>query len=547
MKKLCTAILCLLLMVSTSYAVCTGSSPTWTAASASHTDINACIAAATSGDTINVPAGTVTYGNEEYVTIPEEKTIILIGAGIASTILTKSADNCFIKFYSPSTRISGFRFNRTDTSSPMIEGANAGFRIDHNYFDNQGDHSVEGVSISGANTTAAVEPEGLIDSNTFSECRIVATGTTAFARSNAFWNTAHTFGDVHSVYVENNTITRASGTAIDITQSGKMVFRYNNVTMTGGTNALMCHGLDSPAGRGTRAWEIYNNAITQSALPIAQMRGGTGMIFNNVVTGVSGTAYIDLDDVRSFEGGCANACLSSPTPLATDSKICDGNSSWDKNTADLHGYICRDQIGTGADVTLFNTSDYGAAPVSEPAYFWNNKKSTGENIAPSVSAAGYCATHILLNRDFFTCTDSSCAKSGYSIYTCPHPLADPGATGYCNPAIAGTTGYNLEAGGDPVPHAVTPSIDRTDCTVSPSISTAVEDSATLELTFTCGTDFFVTVGGTCGGSLSGATYTTSAVVADCTVVGTCHGKKSPICQSNCVGGATIGAGGTTTF
>lgn len=46
----------LLLIPSLSWAACSGSSPTWTAADCSNTEISTCIAGATSGDTINVPA-----------------------------------------------------------------------------------------------------------------------------------------------------------------------------------------------------------------------------------------------------------------------------------------------------------------------------------------------------------------------------------------------------------------------------------------------------------------------------------------------------------
>ena len=44
-------------------AVCSGASPTRTAASASRTDVNECVTAAASGDSIIVPAGTVTWSS----------------------------------------------------------------------------------------------------------------------------------------------------------------------------------------------------------------------------------------------------------------------------------------------------------------------------------------------------------------------------------------------------------------------------------------------------------------------------------------------------
>ncbi|MEN6321070.1 MAG: hypothetical protein ABFD82_20245, partial [Syntrophaceae bacterium] len=75
-----------LLMPLKLYAACSGSSPNWTAADCSNTEIQACINGATSGDTVYVPAGTCTWTGA--VTIPETKTIKLIGAGSSSTIIS---------------------------------------------------------------------------------------------------------------------------------------------------------------------------------------------------------------------------------------------------------------------------------------------------------------------------------------------------------------------------------------------------------------------------------------------------------------------------
>ncbi|MEN6321009.1 MAG: hypothetical protein ABFD82_19915, partial [Syntrophaceae bacterium] len=86
MKKLFFTIMYLFFFTSVGYAACSGSSPNWTAADCSNTEIQACINGATSGDTVYVPAGTCTWTGA--VTIPETKTIKLIGAGSSSTIIS---------------------------------------------------------------------------------------------------------------------------------------------------------------------------------------------------------------------------------------------------------------------------------------------------------------------------------------------------------------------------------------------------------------------------------------------------------------------------
>ena len=52
---------CLLVLTGTAYAAsCSGSSPTWTAATCGSTDVAACVTAASNGDTINIPACSAT-------------------------------------------------------------------------------------------------------------------------------------------------------------------------------------------------------------------------------------------------------------------------------------------------------------------------------------------------------------------------------------------------------------------------------------------------------------------------------------------------------
>jgi len=55
-------------------------------------------------------------------------------------------------------------------------------------------------------------------------------------------------------------------------------------------------------------------------------------------------------------------------------------------------------------------------------------------------------------------------------------------------------------------------------TISPNTPQTVNDGATTSFTVTPGPGYTATVGGTCGGNLAGTTYTTSAIVASCTVV-----------------------------
>jgi len=74
-------------------------------------------------------------------------------------------------------------------------------------------------------------------------------------------------------------------------------------------------------------------------------------------------------------------------------------------------------------------------------------------------------------------------------------------------------------GSAPVTHTVTPSVSGGNGTIAPSTPQTVNDGATTSFTLTPSAGYHIAgVGGTCGGSLAGSVYTTSAVTADCTVV-----------------------------
>jgi len=72
-------LLLMLLCTASAMAVCGGSSPNWTAASAAQTDITDCITAASPGDTLHIPStsGSVTWPS----TVVDNKGLNWVGAG----------------------------------------------------------------------------------------------------------------------------------------------------------------------------------------------------------------------------------------------------------------------------------------------------------------------------------------------------------------------------------------------------------------------------------------------------------------------------------
>jgi hypothetical protein len=180
------------------------------------------------------------------------------------------------------------------------------------------------------------------------------------------------------------------------------VFRYNTVN-----DALVeAHSLQGNH-RATRKWEIYNNTFNQvkQAMWVPMfIRGGTGVIFNNVVTGTWTNPNIAIDNVRSCESRSVSG-------------ICNGSSSWDGNESDQAGYPCRDQIGRSTDQWLWTSSNPYPPQALDPAYAWNNKHGS-EDVVFYHHNCDTNKSHIKVGRDIFT----GIQKPGYTPYTYPHPL-----------------------------------------------------------------------------------------------------------------------------
>ncbi len=452
--------------------ICEVNAATINAASCSQTDVQAAIDTACDGDTVVVPAGEDTW--DSGVAISDDKNILLQGAGIDLTIITRSSTGTAVNMEQTSSRVTGFTFYEGSIS------ANGGswWRVDHcKIISNEG---MVGVMVRG--TIQDVHPDGLVDHCIFQNARVVVMGSAAMLhegpQQHYLWAQELDLGTDEAVYVEDCTFSyTVFGNCMDANYGGKYVFRYNTVNDV----YLEAHSVQGE-NRATIKWEIYNNTINQidrSMWTPFFLRGGTGVVFNNTLTGTWTSPCITLDNVRTFSdvsggglcnggspwdgnepletGGTGNHTGSSGSLTLTDSSqnwevnslvdiyvynfadsskgqitantantvtaILSGGIENDWDTGDhykiTNGYPCRDQIGRSTDEYLWTDETPYPPQDHELAYSWNNKY---EDDDVNFNIHNNCHVHIQSGRDYF----DNVQKPGYSPYTYPHPLITNG-------------------------------------------------------------------------------------------------------------------------
>ena len=233
------------------------------------------------------------------------------------------------------------------------------------------------------------------------------------------WYEDTELGTDNAVFMEDNYLKfTIFANAVDSNYGSRYVFRYNTVIDA----YIEAHSAQAALTRGSKAWEIYENDISQSSQTIYRpfsLRGGTGVVFNNTLTGSYTVEKIGLDNVRS------NWRIDDPT----NPGVADGDHPWDKNSGIVSssGYPCRDQIGRGPDVTEA-PSDADETTIlpdqaSEPVYAWGNTLNSSP-LTMDVIGTTASEADIVEDRDYYNLENTS-----YSPFIYPHPLRNEGESG----------------------------------------------------------------------------------------------------------------------
>ena len=325
--------------------------------SCEYVDVSTAIDIASSGDTVNVPAGNCTWASHLSIT----KGIQLIGIGMDNLKITsnyssvdttgKNPLNYLIDFSPDATsrsndtpfRISGFTFEmdakcrwlllRNEASSPIVPITNV--RIDNNVIQDLTPY----LSETNWNKKAILfvgSVYGVISNNTFNNISTIE----ANGLQDITWDNLHyDEGTNYVMFVEDNII-NIDGAHYIVAASGyggRYVIRYNTINYTGGGSIqwLDMHGNQVSGVYSTMASEIYGNKIiedmTANSFTGQDQRGGKSMNFWNKVTT---DATIVKQKVREEYGDCMSPTTNSQSQHVSDSYYWN-NVEWDNPISSL--------------------------------------------------------------------------------------------------------------------------------------------------------------------------------------------------------------------
>jgi len=409
---------------------------TITAASCAQSAVQSAVNSAANGDTVSIPAGSCSWTSSVSWT---NKSIVVQGAG--KDVTTIGCTNCFSIQSTSSTsayskwRLTGMTLQGASPSGTTItiwdnnDSAHYGWRIDHIKLNYPGAGGGYGIFVGGA-TYGLIDHNDWIWGNGMAIIIVAmmngeASGSATVPQGGYVLSQPLDLGSLNAVYAEDNTFTStvAGGCAAYDTSSGggRMVFRYNVLA------GCMYYDHWTRNGEiGGVLHEIYNNKFVGTAAlnlyPI-RLESGTGVIFNNTVTGYINN-YAVFDERRGFyeSSGALGAC--------------DGTKSWDGNAGDpaAPGWPCLGQIGRAPGKSLAQIKA-GDKQASAPIYLWNNGAQDGcrtggactNSMTVSVwdgssKAVSYVKATPHPNGEVDYVLNGSTPKPGYTPLIYPHPL-----------------------------------------------------------------------------------------------------------------------------
>jgi len=403
-------------------ASCAGSSPTWTS-TADQTSVTTCISNASSGDTINVAAGSASWS-----AISITKAIHLIGAGIGQTVIMQSGALSYLPVLTDVNNVfelAGFTFQGNSThfdetgwgKIPPITG----LKVHDNAFND---------TTGGRAIFLAGLEFGVFYRNTFTGNHIDVSVIGAGVANGNFYPLC--FGCANYPYFEDNTFGNGVGAEFvtETGQGGRMVFRHNTITgydPGAGSEVFDIHG-EQGSGGWTATSEYYHNTVGVGATPFRWMnhRGGQAIIMNNTIS--RGLAF-NITEYQSWGGN--GICRAYPIAynLAESYSPPISGSSLE---AQVHNSFYFNNIAGGSQQTPSYGNTTGGSCGSDPPWGDNNYViQNREYWLPNYGLeSALPATCTADGNTYYGTTDSDkiyrcTAVNTWSVFYQPYPYPNP--------------------------------------------------------------------------------------------------------------------------
>jgi hypothetical protein len=257
---------------------------------------------------------------------------------------------------------------------------------------------------------------GVAYSNTFQDCKVVGEN---YGDYDISWNTTtFNYGGANNFYWEDNIMT-GNSTFHYGGHGGRYVARFNTYTFNSGTWEVVwdMHGNQPSGVYATMGCELYGNTVSLAGgTSVVDHRGGECMIFDNTVTGSTGTWQVREEYDDSID----------PTTNPEPEHV--SNSYYFLNTVN-------------GNYQAISESQDCCNAIAENQQFWNYKTSFNGTVGvgsgllsarPSTctTGVGYWATdqgewnskHSGPDGQLYRCTSPNTWALYYRPLTYPHPL-----------------------------------------------------------------------------------------------------------------------------
>lgn len=409
------------------------------AASCNLSDVQAALNKVTAdGTTVLIPSGTCTWSTTLTYTASNSLTILgsgsqsTPGGGDATIIVDATSPNAALAITTvvgKSFRLAAITFQGASggtlgyNGTVRIMGTSQAARVDHVHFKQLND-----LNLAFYNWVYGVVDHSVFDgTSVINGVRVEHDTWNGYINGNGAWADLPYYGTNKAIYIEDNTFNCSGDNcfATDSDSGGHIVFRHNSLTNT----IFQVHDQASDH-RAPRMFEMYNNSFNASdsnaqLFDSAQLRGGSGMVFNNTSNMKDiARAIVDRSENNSLLWGecaigsttCGNWGMCGPVSVNASNG---GPSAWDQNS-DSNGYPCMDQIGRGkGDLitgTFPNKVNSATNSISypnqavEPVYEWND---SWTNACKCGSLWLTTASSVLSqNRDYYLYTANFNGTSG---------------------------------------------------------------------------------------------------------------------------------------